>query len=54
MLLRLFCRELNFTYIFLNVFKCLCHHSHLGLNSTLKLVQLLTPSQPWSVAEARD
>ena len=25
---------------------------YLGLNSTLKLVKLLTPSQPWSVAEA--
>ena len=25
---------------------------HLGLNSTLKLVMLLTPSQPWSVVEA--
>ena len=29
--------------------------SHLGLNSTLKLVQLLTPSQPWSeVTGSRD
>ena len=43
MLLALNCRQqdLHFHDIYLFI--------HLGLNSTLKLVKLLTPSQPWSV-----
>ena len=42
------------TSIFLDVLKYFVV-THLGLNSTLKLVQLLTPSQPWSeVAGSRD